>query len=790
MSTRDEGLLTAVRAETGTAHGWNGDWLALFAADGFSTGTFNERMLAWINDYLGTSYANLPDAQNAFAVDQGFTNWNSMDTFDLGTFAEDLLGDETQGLALDFTDSAFASTGQYGSAFVLDTSTPANNYDSHPYGLLTYTSPSVKMTLGPSGTYRYGAHNLILQSQTFGTTWTLTNVTVANNTEIRETAVTSTHRLRQSVSSVVAGQTYVAAFRVTGVGRTRVTINVGNSSVSNGLTARFDLAGVQLVAAVATFGTGYSTTGAVASIASVGDGSIDVQLQFVAVDTTTGVELQLDAGAGLAGSFTSYAGDTNSGVNIARSFFRVANADTTYLATTSAARYALPFEWSTTGALQGILVEESRTNSITWSNDLTNAAWLKNANITTALNVTGPDGVANSATRLTASAADAIVYFPITAASAARSSQAMLQRITGTGTISITQGQGDGSELVTNGTFDTNTTGWTPQGNAVLASTSGELQITTGTTGVWAEQTITCVVGRLYRATATIRIGTNTSCIFRVGTSQFGSQLVNLSTASASNTTVSGVFVATQTNIFVSLGGGSGVGVTNFVDNVTVQEVAWTSVTPSTSWVATSHAIENQTLTNPIFGIRIHTSGDVIAAWGCTNEAGAFKTSIIETFGATATRAADILSLNTTAFPLGSANTLYVKGTRLHGDSSRYTVTLSDGTINELIGLYSSSATGVGLLVIDGGVTQASITSGTIGIGAAFKQAAAIDTNDVAHSLNGAAVGTDATATMPTVTALRINSTGAGGSGTWRIEQAMVLPRRMANADLQTLATP
>lgn len=95
------------------------------------------------------------------------TRGGAADAPDLGEVsgAASLLSGETQGLALDFTDDFWqASTGYYGSAYVLDTGTPANDYDSHPYGLLTYSSPSSKLCLGPSGTYRYAAHNLYVNS--------------------------------------------------------------------------------------------------------------------------------------------------------------------------------------------------------------------------------------------------------------------------------------------------------------------------------------------------------------------------------------------------------------------------------------------------------------------------------------------------------------------------------------------------------------------------------------------------------------------------------------------------
>lgn len=103
MATNQEGVQQAVRDNTGTTLDYNGDWHALFDAEGITAGDFNGRMLAWINQTLGTSYADLPGAQHAFAVDQGFNNWSSMNTFVTGPGgAADalLLVDGTSGLML------------------------------------------------------------------------------------------------------------------------------------------------------------------------------------------------------------------------------------------------------------------------------------------------------------------------------------------------------------------------------------------------------------------------------------------------------------------------------------------------------------------------------------------------------------------------------------------------------------------------------------------------------------------------------------------------------------------
>ena len=82
------GVQQAVRDSTGTALDYNGDWSALFDADGIATGPWSGRMLAWINATLSASYVNVNEAMQAFAVSQGFNNWSSMNTVTLGPGAE------------------------------------------------------------------------------------------------------------------------------------------------------------------------------------------------------------------------------------------------------------------------------------------------------------------------------------------------------------------------------------------------------------------------------------------------------------------------------------------------------------------------------------------------------------------------------------------------------------------------------------------------------------------------------------------------------------------------------
>lgn len=91
----------------------------------------------------------------------------------------------------------------------------------------------------------------------------------------------------------------------------------------------------------------------------------------------------------------------------------------------------------------GLLVEEARTNSLLRSRDMTNASWVK-VGMGTALNATGADGTANSATTLTATGTASSCTASCTAlqtlvlGSAADTYSVYLKRVTGTGTVNVT----------------------------------------------------------------------------------------------------------------------------------------------------------------------------------------------------------------------------------------------------------------------------------------------------------------------------------------------------------------
>jgi hypothetical protein len=103
----------------------------------------------------------------------------------------------------------------------------------------------------------------------------------------------------------------------------------------------------------------------------------------------------------------------------------------------------------------GLLVEGEGTNFVTYSCDMTNAAWVK-SNMTNVKDGTGPDGTASSATRLTAAAGNATILFTVAdgGVAANKTYSVWLKRVTGTGNIDLTDNNG------TNWTTQSITTSW------------------------------------------------------------------------------------------------------------------------------------------------------------------------------------------------------------------------------------------------------------------------------------------------------------------------------------------
>lgn len=278
----------------------------------------------------------------------------------------------------------------------------ANNYPTIA-SLLTCTRSTSGYYTNAAGTLTSLGTNLLLRSNTFGTSWSqfgLTNITGTTTgpdgvsgsaTFLNEDTSNGNHGLAQQIAKSGSALTYTGSVYIKGgVGRTRVALVLYTGATGNGIYGLFDLANGTAGATSDRGGGGY--TGAVTSIQSVGNGWYRCSLTAV---TDTGITVNFgfipDNGSGAAAQSISYTGEVGKGIYAYGAQLEQWGATSTYVATTTAAS-AAPLRYGT----NGLLVEEARTNLLQHSDDFGNVYWTQNGPTITSDATTAPDGTATA----------------------------------------------------------------------------------------------------------------------------------------------------------------------------------------------------------------------------------------------------------------------------------------------------------------------------------------------------------------------------------------------------------
>ena len=317
--------------------------------------------------------------------------------------------------------------------------------------------------------------------------WTKNNLTVTGTNIVVSSAATVLQRLYTSSSmTMTAGQRQVVHARLEYINHPFVQIH---------LNATFSTEYVNFDLVNGTFQVSGGTASAAMTLVSPGVYDCYVYITC-ASSATTSSPLIIFATSLASAQNAVFAGDgvksfkllrvmscdvTNYNVSYVPEYVSVGVVASPYFgAGIDGAKY---FETDWQGApiaaanLLGFRRESAATNNLLHSRDLSNAAWSTKTNITAAKTATGLDGIANTATTLTATAADAIILQPITLASAARCASAYVKRRTGTGTISFTQ---DGGSTWTDITAQINGSTWSRvQITSTLANPSTGFKIST-----------------------------------------------------------------------------------------------------------------------------------------------------------------------------------------------------------------------------------------------------------------------------------------------------------------------
>ena len=179
-----------------------------------------------------------------------------------------------------------------------------------------------------------------------------------------------------------------------------------------------------------------------------------------------------------------------------------------------------------------------------------------------------------------------------------------------------------------------------------------------------------------------------------------------------------------------------------------------------------------------------------IYAWGLQCERGPNVGSYIPTGAAQVTRAADVISITTSAIPYNTAEgTLIGEGGPLHSPAGDLPTlgALDDGSTNNRIQL-RRDGTGVAQLVVGaGGVVQASITiTGSWTTGGARKLAAGFRAANFNVACNGVLGNLVTSGTVPTaVTSLMVGSIVGLAQLNGHVRKLAYIPRRLPDAELQ-----
>jgi hypothetical protein len=185
------------------------------------------------------------------------------------------------------------------------------------------------------------------------------------------------------------------------------------------------------------------------------------------------------------------------------------------------------------------------------------------------------------------------------------------------------------------------------------------------------------------------------------------------------------------------------------------------------------------------------TSSATIIAWGAQVEAGSYVSSYIPTLGSSVTRLADAASKTGISSLIGqTAGTLYAHWTCSNANTSGRILAISDGGFTNRIAILEDAGT-IRLFISASSVVQADLTnlgsySGT------HKIAVAYANNDLKVYLDGVAVATTTTLTVPACSAAYVGTLEDGTNATalnGGIFTSALYTTRLSNAELAQLTS-
>lgn len=297
--------------------------------------------------------------------------------------------------------------------------------------------------------------------------WFPVNVTTPSPETVKCVASTTSMWIyADSYSRVVVGDVIAATFRVQYVDIRYIQLIGKGPAIDDASLCNFDLVNGDYAATSCTVTMTAVSAGIwdITFIANIIADSANFAVFFVLAPSLTAVRAQAFQGDGIksvkiirsqiqiiTGQSVQTAGDYVS-VGVISSPYHGGGADGVKYFDTDSSGNAIP-----DATMLGAHIDpESKTNNLLWCRDLTNSEWVK-TNATAAKTQAGIDGLSNSCSLLTATAANATILQTITAASTPACSGFWVKRSVGTGSIFFTRNGGtdwlDITSLINSSTF-------------------------------------------------------------------------------------------------------------------------------------------------------------------------------------------------------------------------------------------------------------------------------------------------------------------------------------------------
>ena len=253
---------------------------------------------------------------------------------------------------------------------------------------ITFTRSTTATYFNSAGVLTTTGFNLLTYSEQFdNAAWVKSNASITANATIApngtltgetlvENTATSNHIAFQQISTQAAGP-YTYTLYAKPAGRTQLRIA---QTITTNYSIDFDL-----TALIVTNSVG----GATGTLTAVGNGWYRCSMSFT---TVASIALVMAIYPLVSGTPT-YTGDGVSGIFVWGAQLETGTVATTYIPTQASASGAPRFDYDpVTLASLGLLIEEQRTNLVTYSEQFDNAAWTKTNSSITANTVIAPDG--------------------------------------------------------------------------------------------------------------------------------------------------------------------------------------------------------------------------------------------------------------------------------------------------------------------------------------------------------------------------------------------------------------